>query len=324
MVAKILFGLLVTPGSADIACLLQVWALVLNTGAVYVLGTFFGASHTASLAAAALAMFTSMVFGNAAMAYTDVLNGGYLTAGIALLCIGAFRRHMASCLGAGILLGIAASIKLTGLLLSPVLALIVMGYFFCRCREARKCVAVSAGAAIVFAAPFYLRSWIVTGNPFYPVRIPPFFTAGLDFERSAVGFTADVWDFFFHGGSWGLNIPSGIVWGLTPFAVLAAALICRRFRESSLMILLAAVLIVLFAVQLAVYPEIAQARQYIPWIMAFSLLLPAALTPAAERFPRMFPAVFLVVLFAVFRSRITAMYGYVYFAILVILRSASR
>ncbi|MBR6322359.1 MAG: hypothetical protein IKR59_05780, partial [Lachnospiraceae bacterium] len=185
-----------TPGSADIAFFLQVWALVLNSGAVFVLGSLFGASPTACLASAALVMFTSMVFGNAAMAYTDVLNGGYLTAGLALLCAGASRRHIPSCLGAGILLGIAASIKLTGLMLSPVLALAIMAYFFVRKPDARKCVIVSAVTAVIFAAPFYLRSWIVTGNPFYPVRIPLFFNAGLEFERHAVGFTAEAWDFF--------------------------------------------------------------------------------------------------------------------------------
>ena len=300
-----------TPGSADFACLTQVWALVLNAGAVCALGSLFGASRAASLASAALVMFTGMVAANAVMAYTDVLNGGYLAAGIALLCAGATRRHMPSCLGAGILLGIAASIKLTGLLLSPVLALAVMAYFFVRKSDARKCVAASAGAAVAFAAPFYLRSWIVTGNPFYPVRVPPFFNAGLEFERSAVGFTAEAWDFFFRGGSWGLNIPGGILWGLTPFAVLAAVLICRRFRERALAVVLTVVLIVLFAVQLSVYPEIAQARQYIPWIMVCSLLLPLALTPAAERFPRVFPAAAVVVLLAVYYSPVTAKFGYV-------------
>jgi len=300
-----------TPGSADFACLLQVWALVLNAGAVFVLGCLFGTSPTASLASAALVMFTSMVSGNAAMAYTDVLNGGYLTAGIALLCAGVSRRHIPSCLGAGILLGIAASIKLTGLMLSPVLALAVMAYFFVRKPDSRKCVIVSAVTAVVFAAPFYLRSWIVTGNPFYPVRIPPVFTAGLEFERHAVGFTAEAWDFFFRGGSWGLNIPSGILWGLVPFAVLAVVLICRKTQERALIILLTLVLIGLFAVQLSVYPEIAQARQYIPWIMTGSLLLPVAMTPAEERFPRVFPVVLLIFLIAVYWSPVTAKYGYV-------------
>ena len=308
---EMLFCFLMAPmsGSADFACLLQVWALVLNAGAVCVLGNVFGASRTASLASAALVMFTSMVLGNAAMAYTDVLNGGYLAAGVALLCAGASRRHMPSCLGAGILLGIAASIKLTGLMLSPVLALAVMTYFFVRKPDARKCVAASAGMAVVFAAPFYLRSWIVTGNPFYPVRVPPFFNAGLEFERSAVGFTAGAWDFFFRGGSWGLNIPSGVLWGLTPFAVLAVVLISQKTRERALAIILTLALIALFAVQLSVYPEIAQARQYIPWIMTGSLLLPVALTPAAERFPRAFLVALLLLLLAVYYSPIAEKYG---------------
>ena len=309
---EMLFGFLMAPAqNADFACLLQPAALALNAAAVYVLGRFFGASETASLASAALAMFTSMLFGNAAMAYTDVLNGSILTAGLALLCTGASRRHTPSCLGAGILLGIAASIKLTGLMLSPVLALAVMAYFFVRKPDSRKCVIVSAVTAVVFAAPFYLRSWIVTGNPFYPVRIPPVFTAGLEFERHAVGFTAEAWDFFFRGGSWGLNIPSGILWGLAPFAVLAVVLICRKTQERALIILLTLVLIGLFAVQLSVYPEIAQARQYIPWIMTGSLLLPVAMTPAEERFPRVFPVVLLIFLIAVYWSPVTAKYGYV-------------
>ena len=300
-----------TPGSADLAFLLQVWALALNAGAVCTLGSLFGASRTASFASAALVMFTSMVFGNAAMAYTDVLNGGYLAAGTALLCAGASRRHIPSCLGAGILLGIAASIKLTGLLLSPVLALAAMAYFFVRRPDARKCVAASALTAVIFAAPFYLRSWIVTGNPFYPVRIPPFFTAGLEFERGAVGFTSEAWGFFFRGGSWGLNIPSGVLWGLAPFAVLAAALVRKKVRERPLAILLTIVLVGLFAVQLSVYPEIAQARQYIPWIMAGSLLLPVALSPAAERFPNVFPAALLLLVMAVYHSPVTAKYSYI-------------
>ena len=309
---EMLFGFLMAPAqNADFACLLQPAALALNAAAAYVLGRFFGASETASLASAALAMFTSMIFGNAAMAYTDVLNGSILTAGLALLCAGASRRHTPSCLGAGVLLGIAASIKLTGLMLSPILALTVMAWFFCRDREARKCVIVSAVAAVAVAAPFYLRSWIVTGNPFYPVRLPPVFTAGLEFERSAVGFTKDTWGFFFDGGSWGLNIPSGILWGLTPFAVLIAAELNKKLKERALAVILTAVLLALFALQLTVYPAIAQARQYIPWIMVCSLLLPVALNPAAERFPRAFPAVVLAVLLAVYVSPVTAAYGYV-------------
>ena len=309
---EMLFGFLMAPAqNADFACLLQPAALALNAAAVYVLGRFFGASETASLASAALAMFTSMLFGNAAMAYTDVLNGSILTAGLALLCTGASRRHAPSCLGAGILLGIAASIKLTGLMLSPILALAVMAYFFLRRPDARKGVVVAAVAAVAAAAPFYLRSWIVTGNPFYPVRLPPLFTAGLEFERSAVGFTKDAWDFFFRGGSWGLNIPSGILWGLTPFAVLIVAALNKKMKERAPAIILSAILLAMFAVQLTVYPAIAQARQYIPWIMVCSLLLPVALNPAAERFPRAFPAVILAVLLAVYVSPVTASYGYV-------------
>ena len=310
---EMLFCFLMAPmqGAADFACLLQPAALVLNAVAVYGMGAFFGASKTASLAAAAMAMFTSMVFGNAAMAYTDVLNGGVLTAGIALLCIGVSRRHMPSSLGAGILLGVAASIKLTGLLLSPVLALAAMACFFCRSRKNRRYVTAAAAAAFLFASPFYLRSWIVTGNPFYPVRIPPFFTSGLEFERSAVGFTGDAWGFFFDGGAWGMNLTSGIVWGLAPFAVLAASLLRRRFRKRGLAVTLAVTLTGLFAVQLMVYPAIAQARQYIPWIMTASLLLPVALAPAAKRFPRVFPAAVLLLMWGVYRSPVTAEYGYV-------------
>ena len=309
---EMLFGFLMAPTrNADFSCLLQPAALTLNAVAVYVLGRFFGASGTASLAAGALAMFTSMVFGNAAMAYTDVLNGALLTAGTALLCVGADRRHIPSCLGAGILLGTASAVKLTGLMLSPVISFAVMLFFFLRKKDSRKAVLVSAAAAVVFAAPFYLRSWIVTGNPFYPVRLPPFFTAGLEFERSAVGFTKAAWSFFFRGGSWGLNIPSGILWGLAPFAVLAAALQSRKFRERGLAVVLAAVMVVLFAVQLMVYPAIAEARQYIPWIMMCSTLLPIVLSPAADRFPRSFPLAVLAVVFAVYFSPVSALYGFV-------------
>ena len=164
---EMLFGFLMSPmRNADFACLLQPAALTVNAVAVYVLGRFFGASGTASLAAGAFVMFTSMVFGNAAMAYTDVLNGAFLTVGMALLCIGAGHHHQPSCVGAGIMLGAAAAVKLTGLLLSPVLSFVVMLYFFLRDRKSRWLVLEAALSAVVVAAPFYLRSWIVTGNPF--------------------------------------------------------------------------------------------------------------------------------------------------------------
>ena len=309
---EMLFGFLMSPmRNADYACLLQPAALTMNAVAVYAMGRFFGASGTASLAAGALVMFTSMVFGNAAMAYTDVLNGAFLTVGMALLCIGAGRRHLPSCIGAGIMLGAASAVKLTGLLLSPVLAFAAMLYFFLRDRKSRGLVLTSAGVAVVFAAPFYLRSWIVTGNPFYPVRLPPLFRAGLEFERSAVGFTQSAWSFFFDSGAWGLNVASGIVWGLAPFAVLAVVSAIPRCRERMLAAVLAIVLIVLFAVQLAVYPEIAQARQYIPWIMMCSTILPIVLSPLEARFPRVFPFVILVVLLLAYRSPVSARYGYV-------------
>ena len=309
---EMLFGFLMSPmRNADFACLLQPAALTVNAVAVYVLGCFFGASGTASLAAGALVMFTSMVFGNAAMAYTDVLNGAFLTVGMALLCIGAGRRHLPSCIGAGIMLGAAAAVKLTGLLLSPVLSFVVMLFFFLRDRKSRGLVLAAAVSAIVVAAPFYLRSWIVTGNPFYPVRLPPLFQAGIEFERDAVGFTGSAWSFFFDGGAWGLNLAGGILWGVTPFAVPVVVSVFPRFRERLLAVVLAVTLIALFAVQLAVYPEIAQARQYIPWIMMCSTILPIVLSPAEERFPRMFPFALLVVLLLVYRSPVSAVYGYV-------------
>ena len=308
---EMLFGFLMAPTrNADFACLLQPAALVLNAAAVYVLGRFFGASGTVSLAAGSLVMLTSMIYGNAAMAYTDVLNGALLTAGTALLCVGADRRHIPSCLGAGILLGTAAAVKLTGLLLSPVISFVLMLFFFLRKKGSRGPVLIAAASAVLFAAPFYLRSWIVTGNPFYPVRLPPFFHAGLDFERGAVGFSRKTFDFFFDSGAWGLNVASGVLWGLTPFAALAVALTVRKFRERATAAVLATVLIVLFAVQLAVYPEIAQTRQYIPWIMMCSTLLPLALDPGAERFPRAFPAAVCLVLLAVYCSPVAVLYGY--------------
>ena len=129
-----------------------------------------------SRASAPLAMLvlatTPLVGWLSAVAYVDLGAVLYLTLGLLLLLdyLRAPRRGVA--LWSGVCLGLGMAVKLQGLLYCGALALAVAVVAYRRTRsvprpQARHLLAL-AGVALAVASPWYVKSWILTGNPVYP------------------------------------------------------------------------------------------------------------------------------------------------------------
>lgn len=302
---EMLFGwLMFPPQDASFAMFLQLASLLLAASAAVMIAELFGFARPAGLAAAAVMFFTGIVFTNAMMGYTDVLTGAWVAVGLALLLAGAKREQGALSVLAGLMLGGAAAIKYTGLLVAPVLLAAMAGLLFFLWRGSRRHLALAAVAAALAAAPCYILNFLKTGNPFYPVKIAvggvKIFDAGLDFERPATGLSLRVVDLVFSDRVWDMNGATAIFYALLPLAALVF-LGCRRKLPPAarpVFAVLAGTVMLLFVLQLVCYPAMAQARQFIPILMLASLLVIPPAAALADRWPRAFGPAALLLCFA--------------------------
>lgn len=100
--------------------------------------------------------------------YIDVAHGLYAGLGVWLVLEGLDRTESSTTILGGLLLGLAAGSKYTGLQ-ALIATGIVVGFLALRRREARKAsVLLAAGLAVLVAAPWYVRNAMVAGNPVYP------------------------------------------------------------------------------------------------------------------------------------------------------------
>ncbi len=282
---EILYGWFMLPfGDESFAFFLQLTSIVMAGLAILAVTETFGFRRIDGLAAVNLMIFTSIIGENSLLGYTDVLNGAFLLAGASLLLIGALRNDNKAAIVAGCTLGCSAAIKYSGLMLTPLLTAGLLIFLVLHRKKLWKFALILAASACVAAVPSYLANWIRTGNPFYPVKIMPagipLFPNGIEFERPTSGLRLDTWKMFVNSNVWDMNTASGIFYLALPVLAILLFIFCRpKLKKQFIFPFLAVMLILLGIVQLSFYPSMAQARQIIPLLMCFPLLvLPVANT----------------------------------------------
>jgi hypothetical protein len=276
---ELLYGWLMLPfGDASFAIFLQLLSNIMACCAVLVVAINFGFRRLDGLVAVSLLISCSIMSEISTLGYTDVLNGSFILAGFALMAIGALRNSTKFAIIAGAVLGCAASIKYTGLLLTPVLTFLCLFLFICFRKKLWKYSLFLACSAFIAAAPCYIANFIRTGNPFYPVKIYiasiPVFPAGIDINHAVSGLNRKTWSLFVNSNVWDMNLATGLLYIIAPFAVIALFSLHRKFlKKQMIFFFLAIIIIMLTIVQLCYYPAAAQARQIIPLLMLSSLLL---------------------------------------------------
>jgi hypothetical protein len=285
---ELLYGWLMLPfGDASFAIFLQLLSCVMACCAVTAAAKAFGFRRIDGFIAAGLMLSSSVIAEVSILGYTDVLNGSFLLAGVTIMIIGASRNSTKFAIMAGAMLGCAAAMKYTGLLLTPVLTFTCLLAFICFRKKLWKYSLFLAGSAFIAAAPCYVANFIRTGNPFFPVKIRiagiPIFSAGLDIKLPATGFNKDTWNLFVNQNVWDMNLTTGILYVILPFAVIALFCIHRKFLKKQMIFpFLALNIIMLAIIQICFYPAAAQSRQMIPLLMLSSLLfipLSSIITP---------------------------------------------
>ena len=274
---ELLYGFLMLPGRDPLfAVALQNLFCIIMVLAVLALSEAWRLSRRAALGGALLLQCCPMICYWAQLGYTDVLNGAVLATGVILLLLAMHRRTAGYALIAGIMLGASCAIKYSGLLVTPTVTVLLLGYFAVMHRKWRQAVILAAGAAGT-GLLFYLPNWLRTGNPFYPVRIPGLFPAGIDFPREAVGFHR-LSEFFIGDASGMLNWPQVLlILAAVALSLLMVFLPASRRRKALTreMAVLAAAVLAAGAVQLALYPAMTQARSILPVMMTAGILFPA-------------------------------------------------
>jgi hypothetical protein len=128
-------------------------------------------SRKAGLLAAALFMACPLVAWEGTTAYIDLASTLYVSLAVfAFLCWreraeGEGNGWLVLC---GVLAGFACGTKMTMIITSGMLVLWAAGAAGLRRGVAWKHVALVTGVMAVLAAPWYIKTWILTGNPVYP------------------------------------------------------------------------------------------------------------------------------------------------------------
>ena len=137
------------------------WFTAFGTLAIYgVLGDRFG--KKAGAISALIFASIPMVIWESGTAYIDVAHGLFAGFGFYFAALHIESRKREDAILAGIMLGLAAGSKYTGLQSIGIagLLMLIMGD--------RKLAAQAIGIAVATAAPWYIKNWIVVGNPVYP------------------------------------------------------------------------------------------------------------------------------------------------------------
>ncbi len=142
----------------------------------------------------------------------------------------------------GILSGLAADAKITGLWAIAALGLLVLIQDSVSTREKGKEVFLYSGGALLFGFPWYLKNWVQTGNPFWPYLGQWFHAGQADiaaWKRLADSVTEGVSKTFIHY----LSVPFLLIsepqkflhhpqWMMIPFFILLAARSSRELRPA--------------------------------------------------------------------------------------------
>ncbi|MBD3379127.1 MAG: hypothetical protein GF408_01530 [Candidatus Omnitrophica bacterium] len=128
-------------------------------------------SRKAGILSAAILLLTPSIFQHLTSAYVDLAMATYAFGALLAFFIMLDGRGLRWAVLAGVLCGFLMSMKHIALMV-PVAAVIGISYYIIRYREdasaALKGAGAAAPAAVLFSFFWYLRSFILKGNPFYP------------------------------------------------------------------------------------------------------------------------------------------------------------
>lgn len=143
------------------------YGVLLVLAVVMLVRKHFGAK-AAPLAALAIAGMP-IVMWEATTAYIDLATALYTVIAVYLLLDYLDKSERRSLIGCGIAAGFAASTKMTGLVLIPMLGIwLLIDRWAAERRVEWKRALVFGGVALLVCSPWYIKTLIYTGNPVYP------------------------------------------------------------------------------------------------------------------------------------------------------------
>ncbi len=143
--------------------------------AVYALA-FRLAGRTAGLIAAAMFSTAPIYIAQAGTVSIDVPFTGFIASALLALVIWDESRNARYLAMAGVIAGAACGIRHTGYLA----AFLMFAWVVTQSRGRRTgSAAIFGGAAVLASAPWWLRSWILVGNPVYPLLTSVFGDGGM-------------------------------------------------------------------------------------------------------------------------------------------------
>jgi hypothetical protein len=143
------------------------------------------------------------VFAASHMAYNDLFVAFFTLAAFYSFLRWSEQRMTAWLILCGIFSGSAAACKYTALLLTPLGCLGILWFAARRkseTRQALRLLALYVASALIAGSPFYLKNWIMTGNPLYP------FFYGIFGGRGWDGDQARLYDLFIQNLGMGRSI----------------------------------------------------------------------------------------------------------------------
>ncbi|MDP8222037.1 MAG: hypothetical protein P9L99_01640 [Candidatus Lernaella stagnicola] len=143
--------------------------LILALAALAAMGRRLVGKHSAAYLPAAMFALVPWVIRQASSPAVDLMMSSLLLTALAFAVEHAHRSDRRFALFAGASLGLAAGVKFLALSYAPLVAAPLL-VTFVRRRE-KRLFAWWLGAAAVTAAPWYVRNWIVTGNPLFPLHV---------------------------------------------------------------------------------------------------------------------------------------------------------
>jgi hypothetical protein len=127
------------------------------------------------------------VFAVSHMAYNDLFVAFFTLAACYSFLRWSEQQIMVWLILYGVFSGSAAACKYTALLLAPLGCLGILWYASrqrMQARQALRLLAVYVAAALITGSPFYLKNWIITGNPLYPFFYGIFGGLGWDADQA--------------------------------------------------------------------------------------------------------------------------------------------
>lgn len=247
-------------------------------------------AKAAPLAAIAIAGIP-MVMWEATTAYIDLATAVYTVLAVYFLLEYFDKAELRSLVGCGIAAGFAASTKMTGLALIPLLGLwLLIDRWAVERRVEWKRALIFAGVALLVCSPWYIKTLIYTGSPVYPFFYSIFggrdWTAELARNYSTLqakfGVGHDLasflylpYDLAFHSDRF-YDRPGLFVGPI--FLVAVPLLFFARYRSRKLL-----GLTLFFVAQLAIWFALSQQSRYLIPMFALLAVIIAAIAYCDER-----------------------------------------